>query len=209
MSSETTAIVQRRLVGLTVLLVVAFLISLLLRAGSGAPDELPSVVIPLNGSNAAADPAAASLAPTLDAPEPTAELSPAEPSPTPTAQPAVRVTTAPKAAVVAPKPPSPVPKPAAASIAKPAKPAPEPSKPAAARRWVVIVGAYKDPMAAKAIANRIRLAGFKADTVPVTSAGERLNRVRAGPFSSKEEAESARVTLIVEGLTKAVLAVEK
>ena len=82
---------------------------------------------------------------------------------------------------------------------KPADPKP------AAGPWFVVVGAYKDPLAAKAIANRAKLAGFNADVVSVRSGNEQLQRVRAGPFASVAEAESARATLIVEGLTKSVV----
>lgn len=73
-----------------------------------------------------------------------------------------------------------------------------------------MVGAYKDPLATKAIANRVKLAGFRTETTTVTSSkGERLNRVSAGPFNKMEEAEAARAALIVEGLTKAVVTGEK
>ncbi|MES2884476.1 MAG: SPOR domain-containing protein [Pseudomonadota bacterium] len=211
---ETSAIVKRRLIGLLVLLFMAFLLSLLLRNRPNAPDALPSVIIPLNGS-VTSDVGAPTAVPILGAPEP-------EPEPEPVAKPAARVaepeqpratqSTAVKPAT-APKPVPPVAKPkpdkpVVAASRKPATPAAAP-RPNAPSRWFVAVGAYKDPMAAQAIANRIKLAGFGTGTAAITSAGERLHRVRAGPFGSKADAESARVTLIVEGLTKSVVVSEK
>ena len=217
--ADTRATVQRRLIGLAVLLLFFFLLSLLLRTGNGAPDALPSVVIPLGGdASATATTPSSGNAPTLDVPEPSSEggpvaTAPVTPPPKPEPKPATSAVTAKPPVVAKPAPAKPrIEKPQLAQIAKPVKPtvaAPATAKPAAAPRWFVVVGAYKDPMAAQAIANRVRLAGLKADSVAVTSAGEKLNRVRAGPFVNKEAAESARATLIVEGLTKAVTVSEK
>lgn len=207
---ETSLIVKRRLIGLLVLLFVAFLLSLLLRSRPNAPNALPSVVIPLNG--VASDANVSAAVPTLDVPEaasapaakPTAR--PAEPelreAPSAAAKPAALPKSVPSAAKPKPE------KPAVATGKKPATAAAAP-KPSGPPRWFVAVGSYKDPMAAQAIANRIKLAGFSTGTAAITSAGERLYRVRAGPFNSKADAESARVTLIVEGLTKAVVVPEK
>ncbi len=202
---DTFAVIQRRLVGLGVLLLMVFLLSLLLRGGARHHDALPSVVIPLNGGSVAVNPAEpASAAPTLDMPEPVAPPAPARADPAPTGLAPAAVAAKPAEVPPPSKPRAEKPVP----LGKPAKPPAASSKQSSPRRWVV-VGSYKDPMAAKAIAGRIERAGFKADSTTVTVAGERLNRVRAGPFVSKEQAESARVTLIVEGLTKAVTVVEK
>jgi len=225
-ATQTFAIVQRRLVGLAVLLLFAFLLSLLLRGGSGGGAALPSVVIPLGGTRAAVDPAESiDTAPTLDVPafaemprsEPSTvaaekaapELSQASPGkPAPVSKPATSKPVVP----ALPAPPKPrTEKPAPAGVEKSLKTAPPaaaPVKPQPPRRWVV-VGAYKDPMAAQAIVNRIQRAGLKAGSVGVMQAGERLLRVRAGPFATAEDAESARVTLIVDGLTKSTIVVEK
>lgn len=213
---ETRAIVQRRLIGLAVLMVVAFLLSLLLRVQTGPTEALPSVVIPLNGGAAAV---ATDQPPVLGQEPPPGRQAQAPDQPEPVA-PAASVSTP-----LAVEPAAPSIKPAA-----PAKPAVEkastpsadpPSKPrteraaaapqvTAPRRWFVVVGAYKDPLATKAIANRVKLAGFRTETTTVTSSkGERLNRVSAGPFNKMEEAEAARAALIVEGLTKAVVTGEK
>lgn len=206
---ETSAIVKRRLIGLLVLLFVAFLLSLLLRSRPSAPDALPSVVIPLNGS-AASDAGALAAVPTLDVRE--AEPVATQPAPVPKSTAQVAELAPPKIPPTAPKPAPPVAKPkpekSAAASNKPAAPAPA-AKPSGPLRWFVAVGAYKDPMAAQAIANRVRLAGFNAGTAATSNGAERLHRVRAGPFAGRDEAESARVTLIVEGLTKAVIVSEK
>lgn len=203
--TDIRALVHRRLVGLMVLLLAAFLLSLLLRSRPQDPDALPSVVIPLNASSAATAPTLPpTAAPTLDAPEPerpsTAEATPAKPS---ASAPPVKIS----------KIPEPTPTPAMEAPVKkaPPKSAPAPIKPSAAapQRWYVAAGAYKDPVAAKAIGNRIKLAGFKVDVAAVGSGGNRLNRVRAGPFATRAAAESARAALIVEGLTKSVVVAEK
>lgn len=223
-AADTRTIVHRRLIGLMVLLLMAFVLSLLLRVRPNVPDALPSVVIPLNGSSVSINSEPnAGTAPMLDAPEPELEAQPAQVAPAKlpappvkpvaTPQPAAKLVTKPaEKTPVTKKPvaarPSPKIPPPTAAAAKPAPPVSAAAKPAAAR-WFVAVGAYKDPMAAQAIANRIKLAGFAAGTAAITSAGERLHRVRAGPFASKADAESARVTLIVEGLTKAALVSEK
>ncbi|MDO9451746.1 MAG: SPOR domain-containing protein [Stagnimonas sp.] len=213
-SLDTRAIVHRRLVGLAVLLLVLFLLSLLLRTGNRSGDDLPSVVIALNSSGATVDPVTSSMAPTLDAPE--TEVTEQEaPAPSQAEPVAAAVVETPKpAAPVRPTPPpvTAAAKPREKPAAKPAAPAPLPSaavKSADARRWFVVIGSYKDPMAAQAIANRVKLAGLKAAATPITAAGEKLHRVRAGPFASKDDAESARATLIVEGLTKATIVGEK
>lgn len=210
-SLDTRAVVHRRLVGLAVLLLVLFLLSLLLRTGNHSGDDLPSVVIALNSNSPAVDPAASSVAPTLDAPEADA-LEQTVPS-TPQAEPVIReaVETAKPAAPAKPPPPSATAavKPRDKPVAKPAPLPPVATKSTDARRWFVVIGSYKDPMAAQAIANRVKLAGLKAAATPITAAGEKLHRVRAGPFASKNDAESARATLIVEGLTKAAIVGEK
>lgn len=223
-SSQTFAIVQRRLVGLAVLLSVVFLISLLLRGGSGRSEALPSVVIPLGGSNASVNPVeSASSAPTLDVPEPSTPPAASSAAPQESAPAASAMTVTPPVATASkpsskpePKPttkpraekPTPADLPKPAKAAKPSALAEATAKSQPSKTWVV-VGSYKDPMAAQAIVNRIQRAGLKAGAVPVMVAGERLNRVRAGPFASKEDAESARVTLIVEGLTKSAIVTEK
>lgn len=218
-AADLGTVIQRRLVGLIVLLVGVFLVSLLLRNATPSSEALPSVVIPL-GSQAGIEPRTnpadepevppaprgetlASAAAPVEAPAATlpdtAEEKPAA------VEAAVAEKPKPKTQAVTPKA-SAADKPA---IAKPAAPKPSITRPDGPARWFVAVGAYKDPMAAQAIANRVKLAGFKAEVSAVTVNKDKLQRVRAGPFASEIAAESARVTLIVEGLTKAVTLSEK
>ncbi len=203
-ATDTRAIVQRRLIGLFVLLLIAFLLSLLLRVRPDAENALPSVVIPLTRGVVMANPVVASSVPTLDAAESPDGQSSAGSAADPASRlaPATGASTKPPAKSAKDKPADSS-KPQPAIAAKPAAPAP------ATTRWFVAIDAYKDPMAAAAIVSRIKLAGLDAVSVAIRSNGERLHRVRAGPYASKAAAESARATLIVEGLTKATVITEK
>jgi len=212
-AGSLSTVIHRRLIGLIVLLAGLFLASLMLRNTAPSSEALPSVVIPLGNlgsgelrASPAAEPDAlepasseALTSATARAEAPAATLPAAEQSPAPVEREAVEKPK-PRADTAAPKP---------QAASKPTVPKPAVSKPEAAARWFVGVGAYKDPMAAQAIANRVKLAGFKADVSAVTVNKDKLQRVRAGPFATKAAAESARVTLIVEGLTKAVTLSEK
>jgi len=216
LAPDTRAIIQRRLIGLFVLLLLAFVLSLLLRVRPSASGAMPAVVIPLGTGTAATDPGlSANPVPVLgDA---------VEPQPVPIERPGAQAnfgTAKPSPSVkppeVAAKPKTPPEKALAAAKPKPPSVPPEKAKapaaaikPATAVRWFVAVGSYKDPMAAQAIANRVKLSGFSAGSAAVNSGAERLHRVRAGPFATKADAESARATLIVEGLTKASVVSEK
>jgi cell division septation protein DedD len=205
---STAEIVQRRLVGLAVLLVLVFLLSWLLRGlgGSGTVDEegLQTVVVPLGGSTA----------PLAPLPE-EGEVS-AEPEPATTREPTVDATvppaadTRPSSTIAAAPPPRP-----AAPASPPAgpaaeAPAPRTSSPAGKPvvRWYVLLGAFGDANNAKALAQRGRQAGLKMEVSRLTSGGSTLHRVRAGPYSSEREGQSARAQLIVEGLTTAKLVKE-
>lgn len=205
-SPETPALVKRRLTGLVVLLLLAFLFGLLQHndAGDKAAQGLKSVVIPLHGDASAltapAENAAATDLPAVDE----AAVLPAEEQAT------VATPPAPVARATLPPPPEkPVAKTNIPTKSKSSVPAIPANKPAAPQRWFVVVGAFKDAAAASAIANRVKLAGFKVETTVITATGARLTRVRAGPFNKADQAESARATLIVEGLTKAAVVTEK
>jgi len=217
----TSFVLKRRLIGLLVLLLFLFLLSVLLR-GLGQPrenreDGLQTVVVPLGNSE---------LPPVVAAPEPEApaDESASEPEPpaeiasaaAPEAEP-IRSAPAPAPAPAkesAPKPAAdPVPakpvKPAAEKpVAKVTPPAPPPKAPAAAARWYVVLGSFSDAANAKALALRARQSGFKAEVLPMKSGASTLNRVRVGPFKSDTEGNSARATLIVEGMTGAKLVKE-
>lgn len=215
---DLSTVIQRRLVGLLVLLAGVFLLSLLLRNAAQSPEALPSVVIPLGVGGSGESRSSLDAEPAAVASQP--ESAESEASTLPPGGREATEASVPEpqesAAAVLPPVPAKKPKPRAdppprqpAMAAKPAAAKPAATKPEAAARWFVAVGAYKDPMAAQAIANRVKLAGFKAEVSAVTVNKDKLQRVRAGPFATQAAAESARVTLIVEGLTKAVTLSEK
>lgn len=205
---STAEIVKRRLLGLLVLLALVFGLSVLLR-GLGGPtadeNKLQTVVVPLGTSELPATDTARVLA----APEP--EESVAEGSPTETAPPATVA-------------PTPVSKPAASLSTAPKLVPPKPAKPAAVtpkekekstaatsesakkkNRWYILLGSFSDAANARVLAQRAKSAGFSVDVSRIQTGGSTLNRVRVGPFKSESEAQSARATLIVEGLTGAKL----
>ncbi|QTD44589.1 SPOR domain-containing protein [Ottowia testudinis] len=89
------------------------------------------------------------------------------------------------------------------------RPAPSADKPAAAdappSRFIVQVGAFADDAAVREARQKAERAGIKTYTQAVqTSAGKRT-RVRAGPFSSREDADKAAAALKKAGLGGAVL----
>jgi cell division septation protein DedD len=200
---STAEIIKRRLLGLLVLLAVVFGLSVLLR-GLGGPtadeSKLQTVVVPLGGSELPA----ADTATILAAPEPEEAVAEAD-APT---EPAPPVAVA----------PAPISKPAASA------PLPRPTKPAAVtpkekeksvastsesakkkNRWYILLGSFSDAANARALAQRAKSAGFSVDVSRIQTGGSTLNRVRVGPFKNESEAQSARATLIVEGLTGAKL----
>jgi DedD protein len=81
---------------------------------------------------------------------------------------------------------------------------PEKSKKSAGR-FVVQVGAFADPVAARETRQKIEKLGLKTYTqVAQTSSGNRI-RVRVGPFASREEADRAQAKIKAAGTTAVVL----
>lgn len=202
---STSAVIRQRLVGLAVLLVAVFVLSVLLRSlgGPRAVDEagLQTVVVPL-GSGSELPVAAAVLpeepTPAAPAPEPVEVSSEPAPADSPTeAPPAI------KKQVPAPQPRPSVataaPKPESTAPARAAKPPAAPAQ----TRWYVVLGSFSDAANAKALVLRARRAGVPAESQPQRVSGGVRVRVRAGPFKGEREAQSARATLIVEGMTSA------
>ncbi|TAM29785.1 MAG: SPOR domain-containing protein [Nevskiaceae bacterium] len=202
---STSEIVKRRLIGLLVLVLLVFGLSVLLR-GLGAPSvgeaNLQTVVVPLGGSELPTADATAVLAesasPDVEEPLPAAPAravtepsvdQQAEPGPDP--KPTQRKSETSKAVEAPPK--------AVEKEKTVTSPAPKKS------RWYILLGSFSDAANANALAQRARGAGFSVDVSRIQSGGSTLNRVRAGPFKSESEAQSARATLIVEGLTGAKL----
>lgn len=198
----TSELIQRRLVGLLVLLLIVFLLSVLLRliGHRTAPQDkgLQTVVVPL-GSAEPPQPVVEAEAAVVAA-EPAAEAPPAEVPPPVVEKPEAEP---PPAQASTPKAPPPV---AQRPESRPAPPSPRPSdKPASPGGWYVVLGTFSDAANAKALVLRAKQSGFPAGTVPVRVGGSTLTRVRVGPFKSEREGQSARATLIVEGMTGAKL----
>ncbi|MDP3857336.1 MAG: SPOR domain-containing protein [Stagnimonas sp.] len=199
--ASAVPVLQRRLVGLLVLLLFVFLLSVLLRGlGQVKTDQdegLQTVVVPLGATElpAAVAPEPASTAveaePSVPRPDPLAaveEPAPTAPLPPPTPTPTV----------ISP------PKPAASRVPSAASP----PKPALAARWYVVLGTFSDAGNAKALVMRVRQSGFRAEAVPMRTGAGTLSRVRAGPFRNEAEGQGARASLIVEGMTGAKLVKE-
>jgi DedD protein len=75
------------------------------------------------------------------------------------------------------------------------KPEPARSKPAAVSggQWIVQLGAYKDPANVRNLTAKLKQQGYNFYTEALPSAdGSKRTRVRAGPFPSREAAETAR-----------------
>jgi DedD protein len=100
------------------------------------------------------------------------------------------------AAPVAPAPPAHDTEAAPPKKPAPAKPAPRP----AATSFVVQVAALNDADKARQMQEQIAAAGVKSYTEVVPTAKGNVTRVRAGPFTSREEAEKMRDQLKAMGL---------
>ena len=94
----------------------------------------------------------------------------------------------PKAAPAAPKP---------ATVAVAAPKAPETDKPGAPKLegFAVQVGAYRDEAHLDQVRQKLAAAGVVHYTERIDSGGASVTRLRAGPFPTREAAESARATL--------------
>ena len=201
----TSAVIRQRLVGLVVLLTAVFLLSMLLRGlgGPRAVDEegLQTVVVPLGARSelpvVAANPVEerATPAPAAGVIDPAPEAGPDPTGPAPAAPMQMPET-------VAPRPVAPVPAQKKSETATASR-APKTPPPQAVARWYVVLGSFSDAGNAKALALRARRAGVPAESQPQRVSGALRVRVRAGPFKSEREAQAARASLIVEGMTSA------
>ena len=170
---------------------------------------------PADKAKPAPKPKPAEKPPEKPAPKPEPKPKPAEkPAAKPPAKPAEKPAAKP-AEKPAEKPPAkPAAKPAEKPAAKPPAddararallegrkpPAAEKDNKPAATRYVIALGAFAEPSAAAALRQKATQAGVKTYTqVLETSKGQRT-RVRAGPFSSREEAERAAAALRRVGL---------
>ena len=184
-------------------------------------------------TGAAPEPPAASVRPQPLTPyqpqppqsRPAADKPAEKPAEKPAAKPAKPEKTVEKPAKPAEKPARPAEKPADRKPVKPAdkpveKPAEKPadkaadkaadkpaSKPAAGgSRFFIQIGAFADAAGAASARQKAERAGVHTYTQAVSTAAGQRTRVRAGPFSSREEADKAAAALKRAGLPSAVQA---
>lgn len=118
---------------------------------------------------------------------------------------AAPATPPPQAAVVTAMPfvPKAIPAPPVAVKEPPKKLAPEPktAAPIAAAKqgFVVQIGAFKDADNAQQIVTRMKESKLPVFTDKIATAGGSVTRVRVGPFTSKEKADSALVQVKLAG----------
>ncbi len=139
----------------------------------------------------------------LDAPSavPAATTPAARPTPSTTPTPAPATAPAPA------RPPTPAPASEPAPAPAPATPAPAPAGATDGVGFVVQVGAFSNAADANAMRDRLRGAGITAFTDTVQTDKGRLTRVKAGPVSSRGDADQlkarVRSAVGVDGLVRA------
>ena len=222
-------VARRRLIGASVLLALAVgVFSLVFESrprplpldtpielagrAPGAPASVAAVVKPVTPLPVATASAPAASAPGPQAvPVPVEPLAPMAEAPSPTTAPA------PAPAPATPKEPAPAreasasaaPKTAAAAPKSAAAPAPAAaSRPTAAEgRFVVQVGAFAETGQVRELRARLDKLGLRPHYVQTIEAkgGQRVNRVRLGPYATRDEAERAAGRLKDAGLPGQVL----
>lgn len=215
-------VLRQRLIGLTVLLLAVFLLSLLLPGQPASEDRLPVTTVTLSGETLTE---ADAVPPPDDVlPEPaSAEVPPADsgvaisaldepPAPEPeVAAPAVVRSGAP-ALKLAPKVEPNVAAPTAAAKPVP-KTAPVKPEPKLTERvanappvpgWYVQVGSYSQLGSARTVVTLLGKLGLRMAMTRITGVkGQPLNRVRAGPYDSEAAARTALATVTKNGYPQA------
>jgi cell division septation protein DedD len=164
----------------------------------------PKAVADKPKADAAEEPEVKASAPVAAAPAPKTKASAPAPTAAPAAPPAKLPTPAtaatPPAATAAPTAPPAVP-PATATTPPPA------AADAAAGRFVVQVGAFAEPAQVRELRARLDKLGLRKHYVQAIEAkgGQRVNRVRLGPYGTRDEAERAAGRLKDAGLPGQVL----
>lgn len=132
-------------------------------------------------------------APPLPAPAPAVAKATPAPAPAPEPAKAPEVTKAAEAKQAVPEPP----KAAVARAAAPSAtvPAPAPAKAPTLEGFAVQVGAFRDEAKLKQARDKLAAAGVVHYTERLDSAGGPLTRLRAGPFATREAAETAQASL--------------
>ncbi|MGH8530860.1 MAG: SPOR domain-containing protein [Nevskiales bacterium] len=111
----------------------------------------------------------------------------------PTAEP-IATAPAPSEPVLAPSPDRPVTPAAAPTPAT--KPAAKPAA-SAGGDWIVQVGSYSSEVNARALMTRLQAAGYPSELKEVSVAGQRMYRLRAGPYAEEVAARTAAAELEV------------
>jgi DedD protein len=158
--------------------------------------RIPAHDVPQSGANPAPEPPAVTApAPVVPAPR-FQEDSPKSP---PDAAKATEktVTTKPD---LEPKPVAPAAKPQAKSQKPASINEKSPVKPSGDGQYVVQLGAFSNPANARKVQEKASAEGYNAYSEQLKSQAGNRTRVRAGPFVSREEAESARVKLKAAGI---------
>lgn len=221
---------RRRLVGALalVLLMVIFLPMVLDQKPRAVEQDIPIDIPEPDGSTPPLKPGVASG---VETSQPAAVVvPPAQDTPASTSKPAVATTkpvdTTPKPATK-PEKPAEGSKPVVDNATKPSKPATNKpaeddalnalvnareqqassERPAAsAGKWSVQFAALNDANKAKALLKTLSGHGFKAYVVTIHTPNGEVSKVRAGPFSSKDEADQARQKAESAGLQAIVVA---
>jgi DedD protein len=222
-------VLRQRLVGLAVLLLLVFLLSLLLPGKPPAEERLPATTVSLTGETLTeADavpppddlpPEAAPEAPPVDSAvaisalsDSSAEVAPAPPpesapSPPSNPGPAAGLKLAPKVETAGLTPP--LQKPKAETVPKPVKP-PTPKLAESVANappvpgWYVQVGSYSKLDSAKTVVTLLNKLGLRVAMTRITGVkGQPLNRVRAGPYDSEASARAAQAKVAKNGYPQA------
>ena len=93
-----------------------------------------------------------------------------------------------------------------AAVVEPAVPAPVPSARPAGAGWLVQVGAFGSADAARSLVKDLEAAGLAAHVSPVARGNRTLHRVRVGPVADRAEAQQLATRLEARGLPATVVA---
>lgn len=220
---------RRRLIGLAVLLVAVFALSLLLprdafspaaetptttvRLADGEP-IVPPAATPEISAAAAADTASPGISALDDGPaDNTKDEAPAAADDEPAAAaPAAKPQPAKPAEPAAAPSPAPAPAPAKAEPAPPAKPTPTEPAVAASRGpapgWYVQIGSFADAGNANTIIDLLKKLGYNGASTDVVSGNASLHRVRLGPFQSEAAARQVQARVTHQGYPGAIVVSE-
>ncbi|MES0874457.1 SPOR domain-containing protein [Sinimarinibacterium thermocellulolyticum] len=223
---------KRRLVGATVIVLVALALAALLpepRLPPAADEDLRTVTIPLQedaiatlppaaGAPAAADEGNPPEIDTDDASAPHGEplklssslsvvrsVATPPPTPSPAARPTPTATPKPTPKPTATPSPKPTVVPTPAATPTPSvtpRPTPAPAA-VGAPQWWVQVGSYADIGNAREMESRLAALGQTVIIAPIEAAAGTLYRVRAGPYDSAARAEAAHAQIVRAGMTEA------